>query len=197
MLLGLKIEFPTLTITFGIAIGAVIAAMMNIAANYVEKQRTVKLHREESLKILFGELLHIFSHYKFSSIPMSIVDSDDRDVFEIKKRIRFSKYGNFQAIENVESFSFLSSVHVRNLYQLSLRIRNTDILIDDYLSSGHLNNKDVSSTEEIHFIREIDSRMDFISDTAELILTYISDLYPEYKKFIEETRKLEQPDFSV
>lgn len=186
-----------MNITFGIAIGAVIAAIMNISANAIAKRKADSVKKEESLKVLFGELLHILSHYKFSNIPLSLVDGDDRDVFEIKKRMKFSKYGEFKAVENVESFSFLSPVHVRNIYQLSLRIRNTEILIDDYLNSEHLDRDLVSSHEEIHFIREIDSRMKFIYESANMILDYIAEQHPKYKTLIEDTISIEQPDYSI
>lgn len=190
-------ELYTLNITFGIAIGAIIATILNIVVNYFNNKKTERVKNEQHIKILFGELLNVLNHYQFSSIPMSLVDSSDRNIQEVTKRLEFAKYGDFKAAKNIELYGFLSAIQVRNIHQLSLKIRNTDTLIDRYLSSDYINNMESSSHEEIQLVREIDSRMEYVSETADLLLSYISGQYPEYSSLIQETKKLEKPNYEI
>jgi len=184
-----------LNITFGIAIGAIIAAALNIIANHISRIKNEKVKKEACVKILFGELLNILNHYQFSVIPISLIDGDDRNVQEVIKRMEFAKYGDFKAANNIELYGFLSAIQVRNIHQLSLKIRNTDTLINSYLSSECIKNAESATHEEINLVREIGSRMYYVSDTADLLLSYISEQHPEYSSLIQDTKNLEKPDY--
>ncbi|WP_315982540.1 hypothetical protein [Aliamphritea spongicola] len=84
-------------------------------------------------------------------------------------------------------FGFLSAEHIRNLHQLALKIRNFDNLVDEFLEN--------SEKEDIDLYREIESRMPYIEDCAQLILMYISDQYPEYEELLAQTKALEKPQY--
>lgn len=170
--------------TYGIAIGAVVAAVLNIAFTFFNEQRKDALSKKDSVNILFGELLNVLCHYQFFEIPIGLVDGDEKNHEEVLKRIELCKYGSFKAAELTDSYSFLDATQIRNLHQLSLRIRNTDLLIDRYL---------IRVSEDIGSFRQIEGRMNYIWDSAALILTYICNLYPEYSKLVDQTKSLENP----
>ena len=186
-----------LIFTVGIAIGAIIAAILNILANYLSFRKAEKSKKKENVNILFGELLNVLYHYQFSSIPMRIVDGDERDVSEVLKRLAFARYGEFSAVKDSNVYSFLSPLHIRNTHQLASRIRNTDTLIEKCLRSEYVNNLEMAEHEEIYLIREIDSRMDYVAETAELVLSYIIDQYPELSALIQDTKNLEEPKYEL
>ncbi|WP_163833401.1 hypothetical protein [Spartinivicinus ruber] len=189
-------EFSKLNITFGIAIGAIIAAVLNIIANHISRRVNENVKKKTCVKILFGELLNVLNHYQFSGIPISLIDGDDRNISEVIKRMEFAKYGDFKAVKNIELYGFLSAVQVRNIHQLSLKIRNTDTLIKSYLSSEFVNNS-AATHEEINLVREIGSRMDYVSDTADLLLSYISEQHPEYSSLFQDTKNIEKPNYAL
>ena len=55
----------------------------------------------------------------------------------------------------------------------------------------------MATHEEIHLVREIDSRMNYVSYTTELLLSYISEQHPEYSTLIDDTKNLEKPTYKI
>ena len=186
-----------MTISFGIAIGAIIATIINVAANHLANIKKESIEKENNVNVLFGELLNILNHYQFSCIPINLIDGLDKDINEVIKRMEFAKYGEFEASKNVKLYGFLSAIQVRNIHQLALKIRNTDTMIDKYLLSEYVDKKEMATQEEIHLAREIDSRMHYVSNTAELLLHYISEQHPEYSSLINETKTLQKPNYEI
>ena len=181
--------------TGGIAVGAIIAAVINVGANYFIQKKETEQKKEDNVNLLFGELLNILCHYQLSEIPIKIVDGDERNLEEIDKRMNFAKYGSFEAIENVALYGFLSAVQIRNIHQLALKIRNTDTLIATYFSNYSTMKN--SSTSEIQLVYDINSRMGYVADTAGLLLSYISEQHPEFKPLIQETKELKNQNYEI
>lgn len=174
--------------TYGIAIGAVIAAVLNIVFSILSERQKLKLEKNQHVNNLFGELLNVLCHYQFFEIPMRLVDGDEKDHNEVKKRLRLCQYGKFKAAEFTNDYSFLDATQIRNLHQLALRIRNTDILIEDYINL---------ESEDIEAFREIEGRMNYLWESAGLILMFICDLNPEYSKLVDQTKNLERPSHGI
>lgn len=179
----------TTEITFGVAVGAIVAAIINIVWNTRQAKSILLRDREESIKLLAGELLSIIYHFGIFEISSRLLDEDMNGVDEVVRRLKLAKYGDLKVIEKVNLFGFLSAEHIRNLHQLALKIRNADLLIDDFI----LNQENRSH----HNFSEICGRMPYIEDCASLILMYIAENYPEYRELIEETKGMEKPNYLI
>ena len=121
--------------TFGIAIGAIIASIITVSYNIYSSKQKRKIEQKEKVNYLLGELLNVICHYEFFEIPTNLVDGPDANHKEVMRKMELCKYGTFKASENVQNYGFLNATQVRNIHQLSLRIRNTDLLIDRYLKN--------------------------------------------------------------
>ncbi|CAH1528864.1 hypothetical protein THF1D04_220061 [Vibrio owensii] len=120
--------------SIGLALGAVIAAIINIYFNYQSDKKKETQRRLDSANVVIGELLNVVAHYtQYKTLDLRIVDGDERDITKLKFELKSQIYGDFLAVSNVEYVSFLPPEQVRNLYQLSTRIRNTDLLISEFI----------------------------------------------------------------
>lgn len=175
--------------TFGIAVGAIVAAAMNIGANHWVKTSDMSRARSYAVNALVGELLHILSHCQYSHIPISLVDGPERDTEKLKKKLTFALFGELYVSKKLEAYSFLPAIHVRNIQQLSLKIRNNDTLISQLL--GELDKVGANA------IREVNSRMEYVQDCVELLLGYLEGTNPEFSELIGKVKAEESRNFEL
>ncbi|EJG0413172.1 TPA: hypothetical protein ACPVW6_004695 [Vibrio parahaemolyticus] len=169
----------------GLAIGAVIAAIINIYFNYRSDKKKESQRRIDSANIVIGELLNVIAHYtQYQRLDSRMVDGDERDITKLKFELKSQIYGDFLAVSNVENVSFLPPEQVRNLYQLSMRIRNTDLLISEFISE--CKNPEMCSDYELELYHQYDLFMGWVEDAAAGILFYIESQQPEFKHLIPE-----------
>lgn len=181
---GLNID-----VTIGVAIGAVVAAIINIYWSYKAARLTDKNKKEESVRLLAGELLSVAQHFSVPLLPIRCLGKDMKQSTEVKRRLRLAKYGELKASEDTSLFGFLSAEHIRNVHQLANKIRNFDILIDEFLAEPKCNDVDL--------YRMIESRKDYVEDCAQLVLAYINEHHPEYGCLISQAAVNEKPKYII
>ncbi|EGQ7741012.1 hypothetical protein [Vibrio parahaemolyticus] len=178
----LEIQF-----SFGLAIGAVIAAGINAYFNYRSEQKRVKQQREENANIVVGELLNVIAHYtQYQSVTFRMVDGDERDIIKVKTILKEQIYGNFLAVSKPENVSFLPPEQIRNLYQLAIRIRNADSMINEFIAA--CTNPDNCTDYELKLYEEYDLFMGYVEDAASGVLLHIEHQFPEFKGLIPEDK---------
>ncbi|MBQ4861032.1 hypothetical protein J8L98_04885 [Pseudoalteromonas sp. MMG013] len=176
-------------ITIGVAIGAVLAALINIYWSYKIARLDDKNNKEESIRLLAGELLSVAHHFSVPLFPIRYLDEDMKQRTEVMRRLRLAKYGALKASEDTSLFGFLSAEHIRNVHQLANKIRNFDILIDEFLAEPECNDVDL--------YRMIESRKDYIEDCSQLILAYINEHHPEYESLISQSTVNGEPNYLI
>jgi hypothetical protein len=107
----------------------VIAALTAVFA-YWRYTREQKHQRTTLLNALFAELANIFEHYTYAAFELPV---DTSDTFELKKRLRWSRYGGVRSTSDVGKLGFLDAPNIKALLQLELRIRNDNVLLDQLL----------------------------------------------------------------
>ena len=171
--------------SIGLALGAVIAAIINIYFNYQSDKKKETQRRLDSANVVIGELLNVVAHYtQYKTLDLRIVDGDERDITKLKFELKSQIYGDFLAVSNVEYVSFLPPEQVRNLYQLSTRIRNTDLLISEFID--RCTDPEMCSDYELGLYHQYDLFMGNVEDAALGILYYIESQQPEFKHLIPE-----------
>lgn len=163
-----------------LAIGGVIAAVIAfLGGRYAYKRES----DENSIKLinsLFGELSHTLQHYRYASIELPPIGTDDVSKRELKKRLLWSKYGEFRSSKEFQNYGFLSNIEIKELLQLAFRIRNTDDLIDILMQAPEL------VTE--YDLVEVKRRMGYVSGSANDLLQYIVKLNPEFASAYESIK---------
>jgi len=109
---------------------AVGLAFLTAVFAYWRYTREQKHQQDALLNALFGELANIYEHYTYASFELPL---DPKDQQELKKRLKWSIYGNLRSTKDVTRFGFLNASDINSLLQLELRIRNNDLLIQQYL----------------------------------------------------------------
>jgi len=104
-----------------------------------------------------------------------------KEIQNLRQKLLFTKYGDFLSGKNFAKYGFLSEKEVKNLLQLSFRIRNSDYLIDIILQTQ----KDISTNE----YNEIVKRAEFICISTKNLLNYIANQNPALKLSKEELEK--------
>ena len=171
--------------SIGLALGAVVAAIINICFNYQSNKKKETQRRLDSANVVIGELLNVIAHYtQYEPLNSRIVDGDERDITKLKFELKSQIYGDFLAVSNVENVSFLPPEQIRNLYQLSTRIRNTDLLISEFIAE--CTNPEMCSDYELELYHQYDLFMGYVEDAASGILYYIEKQQPEFKHLIPE-----------
>ncbi|WP_254621874.1 hypothetical protein [Vibrio cholerae] len=173
--------------SFGLAIGAVIAAAINVYFNYRSEQKRIKQKRGENANIVVGELLNVVAHYtQYEPVTFRMVDGDERDIIKVKTILKEQIYGNFLAVSKPENVSFLPPEHIRNLYQLAIKIRNADFMITEFIAA--CNDPDRCSDYELKLYEDYDLFMGYVEDAASGILLHIEHQFPEFKGLIPEDK---------
>jgi hypothetical protein len=100
---------------------------------YIRYAREQEHQRRTLLNALFAELANILEHYTYAAAEFP---TDSADVFELKKRLRWSKYGVVRSANDIGKMGFLDASSIKALLQLELRIRNDAILLDQLLEDA-------------------------------------------------------------
>ncbi|SBS67339.1 hypothetical protein [Vibrio atlanticus] len=171
--------------SIGLAFGAVVAAAINIYFNYRADKKKQCQKRLDSANVVIGELLNVIAHYtQYTRLNLRMVDGEERDITKLKYDLKNQVYGEFLAVSKAEYVSFLPPEQIRNLYQLSTRIRNADMMINEFISVCE--NPDMCSDYELDLYFGYDVFMGYVEDAASGILFYIEQKQPEFKHLIPE-----------
>lgn len=111
-------------------VAALIVALATAVFAYVRYVREQEHQRRTLLNALFAELANVVEHYTYAALELRV---DARDGFEIRKRLKWSKYGPLRAANDIGKLGFLNASSVEALLQLELRIRNDGLLLDQLL----------------------------------------------------------------
>lgn len=109
---------------------ALIIAACTAAFAYYRYVREQEHQRRTLLNALFGELANVLEHCTYAAVELP---TDHADVFELKRRLRWSKYGQLRSVNDVGKMGFLDASSIKALLQLELRLRNDAIVLDQFL----------------------------------------------------------------
>ncbi|WP_315982541.1 hypothetical protein [Aliamphritea spongicola] len=70
----------TIDVTFGIAIGAILATVINIYWTSRISKLAERNRREENLRLLAGELLSVTFHFSYTLAPIRYFDEDMKNM---------------------------------------------------------------------------------------------------------------------
>lgn len=160
-----------------LAIGAIIGAIIAFFGNRLLEDYRKKNNEKILMNSLFGELLHVFQHFNYSTDKIKEKGLTPDEIKYIKKVLLFTKYGKFISGKHFDRYGFLSEVEIKNLLQLSLRIRNSDYLIDLIL--------DKSNTLTPEQYNEIAERANFICKSTQHLLSYIISKNPSFESSVD------------
>lgn len=110
-------------------VGIALATAMFAYGRYIFEQEH---QRKTLLNALFAELVNIREHYAYASLELP---TDTTDQFQLKKRLKWSKYGSIRSTNDLGKLGFLDAGSITELLQLELRIRNDNTYIDQLLES--------------------------------------------------------------
>lgn len=152
----------------------VIAAFIALLGNRLLESKKNKRNEKQLINSLFGELLHVLQHYGYSEL--SIHDGSLTSE-EMRRKLIFKKYGKFSSSKDFDKYGFLTSEEIKNLLQLSFRIRNTDSLIDQILDKS----EKITTAQ----FNETLERAHFIIASTQHLLGFMSVNNDEFKKLIK------------
>lgn len=165
-------------ITWFVSLGAVMATVVGLLWKHVQDKRNEKKSQKRDINLLFGELMSLLAHYIRSSIPLGSISED----YEFRKKLCLAKYDSFPRSITIDKYSILPANSVSDIFQLALKVRNVDRIIDLVLEKPEDWN-----LEEV--ITDINYRMYRIVEIAEELLEIIADKEPEYRKLLREAKK--------
>ena len=120
---------------------------------------------------LFAELRHIRQHYRYAGPELPargtcvyFAAHSSRNP-ELKKRLKWSKLGELITVKDLSRYAILGPAEMQLLLQISLRIRNTDLLIDMLLASP--------STITDEDLDEVRDRMEYGRESANKLIAYM------------------------
>ena len=154
----IKIVFPVLLVLLGgwLAI-----------RKYLKEKNDKK---ELLVNVVFGDLTNILEHYIYAKNEIYLLQESEQ---EKTIRLRFSQFGKMVSLEKLDGLGNLSTNEIRELLQLNLRIRNTDLILQDMLDT----NKKILDSD----IARLKSRMSYCAKTALNLLESISKQRKELK----------------
>ncbi len=165
-----------MVIELKLVISGIIAALIALLGNRLLDNRKNERSKKQLINSLFGELLHVLQHYGYSEKSIENRELTYDEIESLKRNLLFKKYGEFSSSKDFDKYGFLTSEEIKNLLQLSFRIRNTDSLIDQVLSSD---NK--ITTEQFNEILE---RAHYIIASTQHLLRFMSSTNEEFKKLV-------------
>ena len=119
------------SVLLGLASALVVALLTAIFA-YARYVREQEHQRKTLLNALFAELANILEHYTYAAFELP---TDTTDPFELKKRLKWSKYGPMRSANDVGKLGFLDATSVTALLQLELLMRNDNTYLDQLLEN--------------------------------------------------------------
>ena len=138
-------------------IAAIIAAIVALGTFIWQRKRDVETLRNS----LFAELRHIRQHYGFAGPEVPSLNQRR----ELEKRLKWSKFGEVTTVKDLSRYAILGAKEMQLLLQISLRIRNTDQLIDMLL-------EDPASITDAD-LGELLSRMDYLRASSGALIEYM------------------------
>ncbi|GHG08175.1 hypothetical protein [Thalassotalea marina] len=158
--------------------GAVVVAAAAAIFAYYRYIQEQKHQRDTLLNSLFAEIANIYEHYTYAAHEIPL-DMDDQ--FELFKRLRWSAYGNVNSTGDLGKLGFLSASNIKALIQLTLLIRNDDLLLDQLQK-----NKEDINQERLEYLRE---RFKMRIRNSENIITDLVNQHPKLKPVFEEVKR--------
>lgn len=154
-------DTPQLILEYGKILATLIAVIL--AAWFVYKKYLKENNDKKELIVnaVFGDLTNVIEHYTYArnEIHLVLLSEQEKNI-----RLRYSQFGSLRSIEKIDQLGNLSSLQIRLILQLDLRIRNTDLLLNDLLNNNNLTNTD---------IERLKNRMDYCIFTANEIVDSI------------------------
>ncbi len=128
------------------------------------------------LRTLYAELLHIREHYGYAvkELPATTLEAAD-DPVAWRCSLIWAKYGELGSVSDFQRYGFVDAQEIQFLLQISLRIRNTDSLLDLLLE----NPGDVT----ISHIRRLAARMLYVIRSTDQLLHHLVKKRPAFQAF--------------
>lgn len=158
--------------------GALLVAACTALFAYFRYVREQEHQRRTLLNALFAELANVLEHYTYAAAEFP---RDAADAFELKKRLRWSKYGTLRSANDVGKMGFLEAPSIKALLQLELRIRNDAILLDQVL-------EDITNATPLR-LRETRARLALRVADAGWLLNQLVDRRPALKTVLTDMKK--------
>lgn len=159
------------------ALGPIVVVLLTGALAYWQYRRQSNDQRETTVRAVFGDLANAFEHYTYSryEVPRS------KDLEELLIRLRWSQFGEVKSAKGIEKLGNLRAGEIRLLLQLVLRIRNTDQMLDHFLSQER-----PLTSGELDMTRE---RMTYCLRTAFQVMHSIALDRPELRVAADQLKK--------
>lgn len=138
-------------------IAALIAAIAALGTFMWQRRRDVETLRNA----LFAELRHIRQHYGYAGPELPPLQRKR----ELEKRLKWSKFGEVSTVKDLGRYAILGAKEMQLLLQISLRIRNTDQLLDMLL-------EDPAAVTDVD-LEELLARMEYVRGAADTLIEHI------------------------
>ena len=110
----------------------VITALVGAIAAGAKIWHASSERRRLAMNALFAELAHVTRHYAISAAELY----NPANTESVIRRLRWAKYGAVSGSSNLKELAILGPQQMAEFLQLSFVIRNTDILVDELLTTG-------------------------------------------------------------
>lgn len=129
-----------------------------------------KDEKELIVNAVFGDLTNVIQHYVYAERELHLLLKSES---EKMIRLRFSQFGKMMSIENLNQLGNLSAMEIREILQLNLRIRNTDLILEDLQKNDKISDFD---------IQRLKMRMELCKNTANSLIESITMNRKELKQ---------------
>ena len=109
-----------------LALGAIFGALIAFFGNRFLEDYKKKYNEKVLMNSLFGELLHVFQHFNYSTNKIEEKNLTSDEIKDLKQKLLFTKYGEFLSAKSFDRYGFLSEEEFKNLLQLSFRIEPSE-----------------------------------------------------------------------
>lgn len=159
-------------------ISALLVAGLTAVFAYIRYVREQEHQRRTLLNALFAELANILEHYTYAAAEFPTDATDD---FELKKRLRWSKYGAVRSANDIGKMGFLDASNIKAFLQLELRIRNDAIVLDQLIEN-------VSAATPPR-LQDVKARLRYRADDAGWLLQQLIARRPALSKTLADVKK--------
>ena len=142
---------------FATLLAGLIAAAVTLGTFIWQRRKDKKTLRNA----LFAELRHIRQHYGYAGPELR----RDCKTPKLTKRLKWAKLGEVITVKDLSRYAILGAGEMQQLLQISLRVRNTDLLIDMLLG-----NVATIADEDVD---EVCERMDYVVRSVNKLITYM------------------------
>jgi predicted nuclease with TOPRIM domain len=159
---------------------ALLIALVVAGIGYWRYRKELAEIRTVLINALFGELANLYEHYSYA---LNELPRSNSDIGELKKRFKWSKYGELHSTREISRLGFLSVTDIQLLLQLGLRIRNTDQLLD-ILSESII--AEGSNSVTANDLSSVAGRMKYIIRTTQQLMRGLIKKNPDLEEIMKE-----------